>query len=74
MIWLRQLVAGLSPQKSRFGPDQSVRDLWWTKYKGTRLSPSNLVFPSHYLYEYSILIHAFITGTIPPDLSNQERR
>jgi hypothetical protein len=30
--WIRQLVAGLSTQRPRFAPDQSMLDLWWARW------------------------------------------
>jgi hypothetical protein len=43
--WLRRLVAGLSPRRPGFDPDQSMWDLWWTKWQCARFFPEYFGFP-----------------------------
>jgi hypothetical protein len=45
--WLKRLVAGFPLRQSGFEPGSGKWDLWWTKWRWGRFSPSTSVSPTN---------------------------
>jgi hypothetical protein len=76
VLWLKRLVAGLSPRRLGFSPGQSVWDLWWTKWQWdgfiSKFFGFPLSMPFHRRSPYSYIIWG--GWTICPLVAAVQRR
>jgi hypothetical protein len=59
---LKRLVAGFPPQRPGFAPESGKRDLWWTKWRRGRFSPSTSVSPAKIVYSTNFSILTITRG------------
>jgi hypothetical protein len=60
--WLKRLVAGFPPRRPGFAPGSDKWNLWWTKWRRSRFSPSISVSPAKTVHSTNFSILTITRG------------
>jgi hypothetical protein len=60
---LKRLVAGFPPRRPEFATGSGKLDLWWTKWRRGRFSPSTLVSPAKIIHSTNFSIITITRGS-----------